>query len=159
MNEIRLEIQLFEYQLNVGGFKIELAVTKYDDIDKSVKQLFQELINEFQYDANNKFFIMKIQGTIEDEYAHNMYTIRTNNDGKVEDIQIISPNSVDRNLLIDAILGRKITDYFVESCSDSVIKKCISKKDDKFVWCEDARQRLEKVNGIRLKEYYKKLKS
>ena len=100
MQKIRLAITISEFQIKTGGFKNVIAGTVYFDYDASAKQLFESMIEEFQHDAKNKFFIMDVEGTAEDEYSHNFYTIRTNKECKVEDIQIISPNTVNKDLLI-----------------------------------------------------------
>lgn len=159
MQEIHLGIGIYEFQIKTGGFVEVIAGTHYAEESTSAKQLFEYMTENFQHDTNNKFFVMTVEGTNKDEFAHNFYTIRTNNKGDVEDIQIINPNSLDKDLLVDAILGCKITGKFAASCTDAVIKKCIVLKDKEFKWSSDAVDRLKKVNPLRLKEFYKKLKS
>lgn len=159
MQEIHLGIRIYEFQIKTGGFVQVISGTHYADESTSAKQLFEYMTENFQHDTKNKFFIMNIEGTNKDEFAHNFYTIRTNNKGDVEDIQIINPNSLDKDLLVDAILGCKITGKFATSCTDVIIKKCIVLEDKEFKWASDAASRLKKVNPLRLKEFYKKLKS
>ena len=159
MQELHLGISIHEFKLKNGGFVQVIGGTHYADENTSAKQLFESMVENFQHDTVNKFFIMDVEGTNQDEFAHNFYTIRTNNKGNVEDIQIINPNSLDKDLLIDSILGCKITRKFAVSCTDAVIKKCIILEDKEFKWSSDAASRLKKVNPLRLKEFYNKLKS
>lgn len=159
MQELHLAIQIYEFRVKNGGFTQVIAGTHYTDENTSAKQLFEFMVENFQHDTKNKFFIMTIEGTSQDEFANNFYTIRTNTKGDIEDIQIINPNSLDKDLLIDAIIGCKITGKFAVSCTDAVIKKCIVLENKEFKWSSDAKDRLKKVNSLRLKEFYKKLKS
>ena len=159
MQELHLGVKILEYKIKTGGFEAVIAGTMYTDMNTSAKEIFENMVENFHHDVKNKFFIMDVEGTVKDEFSHNFYSIRTNTDSKIEDIQIISPNNLDKELLVDAILGSKISDRFASSCTDAVIKKCIVFEDKQFKWSSDAYQRLQKVNSLRLKEYYKKLKS
>lgn len=156
--EIHLGVAILEFNIKSGGFITVFAGTMYADVNASAKQIFEDFI-EPPLDLKNKFFIMKVEGTVDDEFAYNFYTIRTNSDSKIEDIHIINPNSLDHDLLVDAIVGCKITDKFAVSCTDAVIRKCIVLENNEFKWTPDAKDRLKKVHSLRLKEFYQKLKS
>lgn len=154
--EIKYVIDICEYQPKVGGFSVTYTRSLIVDTNTTTKELFEQIV-EIE-DRKNKYFVMQVIENTDTE-IYNFYTIRTNKDGLVDDIQLISPNNLDKDILIDAILGCKITDGFALGYNDAVIKKCIKLKDEKFVWAEDSNLRLQKVNALRLKETYTRLKA
>lgn len=168
--EIRCNAEVYEYGMRTGKFEEPRLMVLHTDENTSAKEIFEEVMDGTD-DIDNKFFIMCIKsqyGDIENsKVLINFYSVRTNNRGLVENIDAIGPNSIDQDVLIDAIIGCKPTSAFLMKCNDRIIEKIVIKtmKDDNnydsndFIWSEDAKDRLKKVNTLRLKEIYEKLKS
>ena len=151
-------VSIFEFEIKSGSFRETITVGHVMvDISTSAKQLFEQIVQDYNYDTKNKLFVMKTASGTLNEYV-NFYSIRTNTRGTIDDIRIIHPNNVDKELIIDAILGCKISDNFAISCTDAVLKKCIILENNEFKWSHDTSERLSKVNPLRLREYYKKIK-
>ena len=82
---------------------------------------------------------------------------------------MVGPNNLNQDVLIDAIIGCKPTPSFYMKCQDRLIDKIVvrplskfypdSYDEDNFSWTIDAKDRLKKVNVIRLREIYKKLRA
>lgn len=157
MQEMKCCIGVYEYNTKDGGFDPLVAGQLYKDINTSAKELFEDIIENMVNDISNKFFVMTVESIIEEPFhsTNNFYTIRTDVKGNIQDIEIIGPNNIDKNMIIDAILGCDITEDFLKSCNDRLVSKSI----DNNKWSSDAKDRLSKVNILRLKEIYEKLKS
>ena len=154
--EVKYVIDIHEYQPKKGSFDLKHTRSIVVDVNTSTKELFKQITETD--DRKNKFYMMQVIETNGMNETYNFYTIRTDVNGSVEDIQIINPNNFDKDILIDAIIGCKITDSFAASQNDAVIRKCIKYHDNEFVWAPDTHIRLQKVNVLRLKEIYNKLK-
>lgn len=158
---VKWNIEIYGYNNTDGTFTDVNSSSMHGNINTSAKQLFEETI---QWDESiaNRFFLMSIQtiaeiasdGTKPFEDHMEFYTIRTNSRG-IEEISIIGPNMVDKDILIDAIIGCEPTQEFIDSCKDRIVDKLVTESE----WAHDAKERLSKVNPIRLKEIYTKLKS
>jgi hypothetical protein len=132
----------------------------YEDINMSAKQLFEKVMENRQELLKNKFFIMEVI-TIDDiTDTHNFYTIRTDLDCKITEIVIAGPNSLDTNMLIDAIVGCKPNNEISKlKFSNALVYMNKEIRGQGWQWVPDIKERLAKMNVLRLKEIYKKLKS
>lgn len=151
--EMKCIIKVYEYQNSSGSFTKLSEVLNYEDINMSAKQLFEKVMMDKDDLLKNKFFVMEVN-TIDDMGdTHNFYTIRTDLNSKITEINIAGPNVLDKSMLIDAIVGCTPT-------SDLIPKGFISMevKGTRY-WVPDIKERLEKMNILRLKEMYQKLKS
>ena len=151
--EMRCAIKIYQYQNNTGNFsKLTEAVT-YEDINMSAKQLFEKVMSDKQELLKNKFFIMEVDSSDDISDSHNFYSIRTDINCKINEIDIAGPNNLDKSMLIDAIVG----------CSPMMSMlntKLVTAHDrGKCMWVPDVKDRLQKMNVLRLKEIYEKLKS
>ena len=159
--EMRCEIKIYEYQPREGKFSLFTTQLIYTDVNTSAKEMFK-MIMKSKDDMNNKFFTMIIDTTIKEPFEDSIdfYTVKTNVNGDVDDITIIGPNNLDQEMLVDAILGCKPTKEFVDKCNDRIIDKITYPYDGiSLEWTDDAKDRLKKVNVLRLKEIYQKLRA
>lgn len=161
-------ISIFEYEIKTGMYKTVIFNRMDESITNlSVKELFLTTIGFTEISMKNKFFIMQVEFTTNKKSKFNIYSIRTNTDDSIEDISDIGPNTLDKGMLIDAIVGCRPTEDFVRNCKDRIIHKCIYPYSDNinnnvvwnYKWSPDTKDRLTKVNTLRLKEIYEKLKS
>lgn len=168
--EMRCDVKIYEYQLKNGNFIISAAQLIHTDVNTSAKEIFN-MVMDSKDNISNKFFTMIIESTINEPFdvSINFYTVRTNLSGAVQEINIIGPNNLDQEMLIDAIIGCKPTVKFWMNCKDKILEKVVvrplskfypdSYDEDGFKWTDDAKDRLKKVNSIRLKEIYEKLRA
>lgn len=155
MNEMKCVVSLYEFKNKTGNYEIFKEELLHTDVNTSVKELFDRIISDEEIE--NKFYVMHVKYTMEKPFSdyNQFYKIRTDLKGKIFDISLIGPNSIDKNILIDAIIGCTPPEDF----KDKVVSKCICIQNNKPTWTEDTKERLSKVNDIRLKEIYEKLKS
>ena len=154
--EMKCIIKVYQFENANGCFSKLIEVLNYEDINMSAKQLFEKTMIGKEEEMKNGFFIMDVSTSDDISDTHNFYSIRTDLNSKISEIVIAGPNVMDKSMLIDAIVGcqpKSDTDlikrgFIYESTLDSVWK-----------WVPDIKERLEKVNNLRLKEIYKKLKS
>ena len=160
MADMKCCVGIYEYKINNGSFEKVIEAIIHTDVNTSAKELFDHF-TKGNMEIPNKFYIMQVESIVEKPFQDtiNFYTIRVNIKGDIEEISIVSPNALNKDILIDAIIGCTPTEHFAITCTDNVIRKCIELRDSKFVWRADTKQRLQKVNVLRLKEFYQKLKS
>lgn len=156
---MKCSIAIYEYIIKNGGFDLLIRDNLYEvDANTSAKELFEFMMTGLN--KSNKFFIMQVKYS---DKVLQFYTIRTNVKESVECISMIGPNTLDKDMLIHAIIGCKPTLKFMDSCSDRIIKKALSysvvDSEGKMNWPPDIKDRLEKVNHLRLKEIYEKLRA
>lgn len=160
MAEMKCYVGIYEYKIKTGSFDKVIEAIYHTDVNTSAKEIFEHFLRD-NSTTSNKFYTMQVESIIETPFQDsiNFYTIRTNTKGDIDEIDIINPNNLDKDMLIDAIIGCVPTEQFAITCKDAVIRKSIEMVDKKFQWGQDAKQRLSKVNVLRLKEIYTKLKS
>lgn len=160
--EIRCSIEVHEYEMKTGRFKEPHLMVLHTDENTSAKEMFERVMDD-KNSICNKFFIMSVKSQYADDtkVSISFYTIRTNIRGIVDTIDAVGPNNLDQDVLIDAIIGCKPSSTFLAKCNDRIIEKIVVKINDysDFTWSDDAKDRLKKVNTLRLKEIYEKLKS
>ena len=166
--EIRCNTEVYEYEMKTGRFKEPHLMVLYTDENTSAKEMFERVMDD-KNSICNKFFVMciKSQYTDDTNVSISFYTVRTNTRGIIDNIDAIGPNNLDQDVLIDAIIGCKPTTTFFMKCNDRIIEKIVNRSmvddsnydEENFSWSDDAKDRLKKVNTLRLKEIYEKLKS
>ena len=159
--EMRCEIKIYEYDIKTGNYNNFAAAVLHKDINTSAKQMFDEVIKNNDK-IFNKFFVMEIESVVEEPFKDSIdfYTVKTNEKGDIDEINMVGPNNLNRDVLIDAIMGCKPTKSFYSKYKDRVIDKIVEKQnDEEFRWADDAKDRLKKFNVIRLREIYKKLRA
>lgn len=163
--EMRCDIRIYEYDTNNGKYNSFIAAVWHRDINTSAKELFDETIRNAD-NIINRFFVMTIESIVEEPFNDSIdfYTVKTNIKGDVDEIKIIGPNSLDADMLIDAIMGCKLTTQFYDKYNDNFIRKIIksdhlSPEITVLRWASDAKDRLKKLNILRLKEIYENLRA
>lgn len=161
-NEMKCIIAIYKYDANTGGYEQMIAGSLYVDINTSAKELFEN--ETLLYDNINSLFIMVIE-TMEITAANevsqgitNFYSITTNEKGTVEDITLISSNSLyDKDILIDAILKYEPNNSFTVTSTGDV-RHSIIFAEGKFQWRESAKENLNNLSYTELKKLYEKIK-
>lgn len=166
--EMRCDVKIYMYDNKTGKYKPFAEEVIHTDINTSAKELFDKVAGKINF---NKFFVMELESTIEEPFDDSIsfYTVRTNKRGDVETINLIGPNIIDQEILIDAIMGCNPTpDFYLKYCNtDQIINKIITRPfcpsdkycEEYYSWTSDARERLQKVNILRLREMYKNLRA
>ena len=145
-------INIYVYDTKIGKFNIINSEIAF--IDKN--EIWEDFVRFMEIeDTSNKFFIIRTESV--DGYDATFHTVRTDMDGNAIETTEINPNTIDKDILIDAIIGNKIPDITAKH-ADKFLKKCIKLSGSGFIWASDAKQRLSKMNVLRLKEIYQKLK-
>lgn len=168
--DIRYDVAIYQFDVKTGAFNNIINTVRHVTLSLSAKELFAQIMVDYDIDLSNKFFIMKVKYNDDNNNTiYEFYTIRMSLRGSIEDISLIGPNNYDKDMLIDAILGCKPTPNFWMNCNDRLLEKIVVRPLSKFYpdsydengfdWTSDAKERLNKVNSIRLKEIYKKLKA
>lgn len=155
---MNVDVTLYEYDIIHGSFDV---VNSDITADSDINNLFEFISKDIN--KLNKFFIVTtdVIGFGQSVF----YTIRTDKDGNIMELEKIVPNNIDKDMLVDAIVGCKPSGAFLDSCKDRIIERCIENKYDEkhhlvyYEWSHDVKDRLKKMNALRLKEIYKKLKS
>ena len=159
---VKLGVELYEYNIKSGKFNlISDDQINVDDKDKYIPSYVFENTNR-SYNKNNKFLIMEIIYVDQSNNIRSFHTVRTDREGSIIELVDITPNSLDKDMLVDAITGCEPTEKFVYSCKDRILERCImrcEKVGHLFQWVPDVKDRLKKMNHLRLKEIYTKLKS
>lgn len=155
--EMRCIIKLYKYENSNGSFSKLAELTTYEDINMSAKQLFEKVMADKEEFLKNNFFIMEVNSSDDISDIHNFYSIRTDINSKISEIEIAGPNNLDKPMLIDAIIGRKPRLKDTELVKRGLAYE--STLDPEIKWVTDIKERLEKMNVLRLKEIYEKLKS
>lgn len=154
---MNVDITLYEYSIMTGQYDIVKSDVR---MDGDIKELFEFVTTDV--DKMNKFFIVRTEyiGLCQAIF----YSIRTDKDGNIVELEKIVPNNIDKDMLIDAIVGCNPSKEFMELCKDRIIERCIEfgtipGEKTFYIWTHDVKDRLKKMNALRLKEIYKKLKS
>ena len=152
-------INVYEFDIKTGKFNILNSEICFIDENETWGDFakFMEIEN-----TSNKFFMVRAESI--DGHDASFHTVRTDMEGNIISYENIGPNNIDKDVIIDAIIGSRIPDTFARNC-DKLLKKCIqlnigqSPSTYTSIMCTpDARQRLSKVNALRLREIYQKLK-
>lgn len=153
------KVTLDVYDIKTGLFyKVIPATNIRVESTTNPRDIFIKITNENGIDVKNKYFIMKE----EYENGFKQYIIRTDREDAITEFNKISPNNIDKDMIIDAILGCEIPKELVNKTNNAFAKCiCISTESGqlKCSWTANARIRLQKFDILRLKELYDKLKS
>ena len=163
--EMRCIIKVYKFEEANGSFSKVLEELSHEDINMSMKQLFEKVTHIIDDDVKaNSFFIMEVNIVMDKDNqfndTHDFYSIKTSSIGTVSDIVKASPTNLDNNMLIDAFIGCEPDIFRLDTkYVSNLVNLKLDTIEEGWKWVEDVREKLENMNTLTLKDIYEKLKS